>query len=341
MNFKILKRYILSVFCLASAVCGLAQTNVNVKASLDSVDIKMGTITTLHLKVTQPKNIKGQFPLLSQIRNDGIISICGDSVELRSPSKIDTVANGNILTINYDIPLQSFDSGYYKLPEFIYRFANDSVKSNSLGLRVYPVMAQADTPIHDYASVADPENPSIFDVIPDWIIDLWWLWIITVLAIAVFFYAMRKYKRDGFVLPKKPEPTPYEAAINALHALKEKKLWEQGLEKDYFTELTEILRIYLFRRFGINAMEMTSRQIIASLRENKEIADKRDYFRQILNMADFVKFAKVRPLPDDNVKAFENAVRFVEETKPADKPEEIPSDNSSDDNSKIMKGGDR
>ena len=38
--------------------------------------------------------------------------------------------------------------------------------------------------------------------------------------------------------------------------------------------------------------------------------------RQILSVADFVKFAKVRPLPADNIAAYDNAVRFVEETKP-------------------------
>lgn len=344
MNFKHIKFIIPLVILLGFVGISLAQSNVEIKVKLDSVDIQMGRMTNLHVSLTQPKDVKGNFPLLTRLRDDGIIHVCGDSVEFRAPAKYDTIVNGNNLTINFDVPVQSFDSGYYQLPRLIYVFGKDSVSSNSLGLRVYPVNADANTPINDYASVADPENPSIFDVIPDWIIDLWWLWIIIVLALIVFFYAMKKYKRDGFVLPKKPEPTPYEAAISALRELKEKKLWEQGMEKDYFTELTEILRIYLFRRFGINAMEMTSRQILASLRENKEISDKRDYFRQILNMADFVKFAKVRPLPDDNVKAYENALRFVEETKPVEKPDEentLNANGKSTQEVNVKKGGDK
>ena len=63
-------------------------------------------------------------------------------------------------------------------------------------------------------------------------------------------------------------------------------------------------------------MEMTSRQILGSLKNNKETKDKREYIRQIVNMADFVKFAKVRPLPEDNIASYDNAVKFVEETKP-------------------------
>ena len=131
-----------------------------------------------------------------------------------------------------------------------------------------------------------------------------------------------RYRKNGYIIPPKPEPSPYETAMSALASLKEKKLWEQGMEKEYFTELTEILRVYLNRRFGINAMEMTSRQIMASLASNKDIKEKRSYVRQILDMADFVKFAKVRPLPADNIASYDNAVKFVEETKPVEPTEE-------------------
>ena len=123
--------------------------------------------------------------------------------------------------------------------------------------------------------------------------------------------------QGGTVLKKKPEPTPYEVAMSRLKELKAKNLWEQGMEKEYFTDLTEILRVYLDRRFGINAMEMTSREIMDNHLYQSDVRDKRDYVRQILSVADFVKFAKVRPLPADNIAAFENAVKFVEETKPA------------------------
>jgi len=131
---------------------------------------------------------------------------------------------------------------------------------------------------------------------------------------------LRRYKKEGTIIRKKPEPTPYEVAMRDLRELKTKNLWEQGMEKEYFTRLTDILRTYLDRRFGINAMEMTSREIINRLYDS-DVKDKRDYVRQILNVADFVKFAKVRPLPADNIAAYDNAVRFVEETKPEPQPD--------------------
>lgn len=314
---------------------------VSVKASLDSVNLQMGRITTLHLSVTEPKSQKGHFPLFNQLRESGVIPVCGDSVELRAPSKIDTVESGNKRTINLDVPLQAFDSGYYELPRFVYAFGTDSVTSNSLAIKVYPVNATADTPIGDFASTADPENPSFFDFLPDWIIDFWWVFLILILAIIAFIYGMRRYRREGSLLPKKPEPTPYEAAISGLKTLKEKQLWQSGQEKEYYTELTDILRRYLYGRFGINATEMTSRQIMQRLGKEKELTDKRMYFRQILDMADFVKFAKVRPLPDDNVLAYDNALRFVKETKPVEKPEGEEQQTDQTPKDKNKKGGEK
>ncbi len=164
--------------------------------------------------------------------------------------------------------------------------------------------------------MAEPEGKSVLDALPDWMVDYWWIIIAILLAIVAFLWGMRRYKKEGTVLKKKPEPTPYETAIKDLRELKAKNLWEQGMEKEYFTRLTDILRIYLARRFGINAMEMTSREIMDHL-YSSDVKDKRDYVRQILSVADFVKFAKVRPLPADNIAAYDNAVRFVEETKPA------------------------
>lgn len=287
-----------------------------VKAKLDSVTIVMGRTTTLTLTVTQQKNIKGNFPLLSAVSQNGVIPVCGDSVEFRTPSKIDTIINGDIMNITLSVPVQSFDSGLYKLPELVYVAGHDTVMSNSLHLKVVPVAANADDPIYDYAGTADPADPSIFDILPDWLLDYWWIVIIVAAAIAVFVVAIRRYRVNGSFIPPKPQPSPYEVAIYQLNLLKDMKLWEQGLEKEYFTELTDILRNYLEKRFGINAMEMTSRQIMESLTNNPEVKDKRQYFRQILDMADFVKFAKVRPLPDDNIASFDNALKFVEETKP-------------------------
>ena len=75
---------------------------------------------------------------------------------------------------------------------------------------------------------------------------------------------------------------PFEQAMKELDALKEKKLWQQGLNKEYYTALTETLRRYIVDRFGVNAMEMTSGEILDILRGVKEAAPVYDKFHQIL-----------------------------------------------------------
>lgn len=294
-----------------------ARANVSVTAKLDSVNLLMGNISMLHLEVVQDKGVKGEFPMFKNVDpNIGYVGVCGDSIELRTSVKADTVEVGSgRIQINCQVPVQAFDSGFYRLPPIVYVAGGDTARSNVVSLNVLPVKVTADDPIAGLAPVADPEGAKFTDFVPDWMVDYWWIIALAVLAVAIAIWAVMRYKKEGTVLKHKPQPTPYEVAIKALRELKTKNLWEQGLEKEYFTRLTDILRRYLDRRFGINAMEMTSREIIEHLYDS-DVKDKRDYVRQILNVADFVKFAKVRPLPADNIAAYENAVRFVEETKP-------------------------
>lgn len=314
------RRKIIALFLIVlGTMCwpALSQASpVMVKARLDSVQLLMGKMTSLKLEVSQDKGARGSFPLLSTVSEDGIVRLCGDSIELRTSIKRDTVDLGSgRVQINFDIPVQAFDSGTYTLPQFVYIAGNDSVYSNSVSLKVIPVPVGSGEQISDYAGIEEPKG-YFFDFLPDWFIGLWWLWLLIIAIGVLFIIAYRRYKKQGSVIKKKPDPLPYDVAMRRLSNLKHRKLWEQGMEKEYFTLLTDILREYLEKRFGINALEMTSRQIINTLADNKEVREKRDYMRQILDIADFVKFAKIRPLPADNIAAYDNALKFVEETKP-------------------------
>ncbi|MCM1291582.1 MAG: cell wall anchor protein [Prevotella sp.] len=288
-----------------------------VKAKLDSTQILMGQVTKLHLEVTQEKGRPGGFPIFSGDNRKGYVGVCGDSIELRSDYRRDTVEIGSgKIQINYEIPVQSFDSGFYQLPQFVYISGTDSAKSNVVSLKVIPVAVTADAKISDFAPPADPEGGNIFDYLPNWMVDYWWILLLIALIAILVILAVRRYKSKGFILPKKPDPLPYDVAMSELKKLKSLNLWEQGMEKEYFTRLTDILRIYLDKRFSINAVEMTTPEILTKLSENPAIKDKKEYIRRILDTADFVKFAKVRPLPEDNIAAFDTAKKFVEETRP-------------------------
>lgn len=290
---------------------------LTVTARLDSVNLLMGNMTDLRLEVVQDEGVKGSFPLFEKADPmQGYVGVCGDSIELRTSYTVDTVRIGSgRIQLNYKVPVQAFDSGTYRLPQFVYVSESDSARSNVLTLNVVPVQVTAEDEIAGFAGVADPEGKEWTDIIPDWFSQWWWLIAIILALLLLFIWSMMRYKKDGVIIPRKPRPSPYEEAIKALRELKAKNLWEQGLEREYFTQLTKILRVYLDRRFGINAMEMTTREIMDRLSES-QFKDQQAYVRQILSVADFVKFAKVRPLPADNIQAYDNAVKFVEETRP-------------------------
>ncbi len=314
MNKTTIISLIIAAISLMTAHNGAAAP-VSITASLDSAYILMGKQTALKLDIVQDRGVQGTF-----INNNG--DTLPREVEVIRALKPDTTDLGsNREEIKRELIIQSFDSGLYTIPPFVYVAGNDTFTSNALALKVMPVAVDSMATIHDYAGVAKP-NTRIWDYLPDFIVEYWWIFLIVLLLAAALFVWLRyiKGKKAIPLVPKKKPVPPYEVAMQALNRLKSEKLCENGHEKEYYTRLTEILRIYLDKRFGINAMEMTSTQIMQQLRSNDDTKTSAPVMKQILEMADFVKFAKVRPLPDDNQKAFANAVTFVENTRPVEQP---------------------
>ncbi len=305
-----IKRYRLLI---AAAIVGMgvAAGNVTVKAKLDSTQLLMGRVTALHLEIVQDQGTRG---FLLQEKSDTLTSM----VEIADKPKADTVSLGNNREqINRDLILQAFDSGLYVLPPVAYVVGRDTFESNPLSLKVLPV--PVDT-TQDIIGIKPVEGVpfKLFDWVPDWMADYWWAWLLALLLIGGGLYYYLKWYRHGRnpLRPEKKRLPPYEEAMINLEALKQRQLWQNGQEKEYFTGLTDILRVYIDRRFGINAVEMTSSEIVRTLKERNETRAVNEQLSMILEMADIVKFAAVRPLADDNEMAYQRAVNFVEQTKP-------------------------
>lgn len=306
-------RHVAFLLCTLTAVSASAAGPVQLKTSLDSAYILMGKQTTLHVDIVQDRGVQGHFLNVGDTLTSAI-----DLVEAGRPDTSD-IGSGRE-EIRQQLIIQAFDSGLYTIPPFVYVCGNETIMSNDLPLKVIPVSVDSLRTVHDYADTVDG-GWKLWDFVPDFIADYWWVILIcalVVLLVAVIIF-FRKKKVVSILPQKKPVP-PYELAMQALTRLKSEKLCENGHEKEYYTRLTEILRTYLEQRFGINAMEMTSTQIMQQVSRHDETRPSAGLMQQILEMADFVKFAKVRPLPDDNVKSFTMATRFVEDTKPVEKP---------------------
>lgn len=305
-----LKKYI-ALLAAALLWLGCAAGNVTIKAKLDSARLLMGRTTALHLEIVQDRGTHGALALE---KSDTLTAM----VEIAEKTKADTTSlDNNREQINRDLILQAFDSGLYVIPPIAYIVGHDTVLSDPLSLKVIPVPVDTTQDIIDIKPVEGVPF-RLLDWVPDWMADYWWAWLLALLLIAGALYYYFKWYRHGRnpLRPEKKRLPAYEEAMLNLEALKQRQLWQNGQEKEYFTGLTDILRVYIDRRFGVNAVEMTSTEIVKTLKERGETKAVNEQLSMILEMADIVKFAAVRPLANDNELAFQRAVNFVEETKP-------------------------
>lgn len=312
-----MKLKVISVRMLLLAVCLLAgftaeaqQTLIDVK--VDTADILIGEQTTLHVTVTTDPNRRIIIPLPGDTLMTG--------VEVLSVSDADsTVADGR-LVIRRDILVTSFDSSLYLLPPFVAIDGADTIESNQVALKVSTVPVDVDNPEQFY-DIKDVWKPPF--VLADY-----YPWIFGVLTalfiICVIGYLIQRYRRHRSEVPVKPaepELPPYEVAIRELDSIKDQKLWQQGLNKEYYTQVTDTLRRYISRRYGVNAMEKTSEEILAIIERETDERSVYDTLRQVLRLSDYVKFAKLHPLPDENDESMRNAYLFVNQTKRTEAPQ--------------------
>lgn len=271
-----------------------------VTASIDSTVVEMGSRAVITIDVTDAA------------RSGNLVNLPQPGTETEAVDYISVAADTFPSGYKYRVDIQAFTPGEYTFEPFDYVVGQDTFRSNYLALKVLPVDLDSLQTINPMESVTN-EPRRWYDYIPDY-----FLWVVLGLALlAIIICLIILYRKNGTLIVRHPKPVdPYDEAMRALTTLRQRKLAENGQEKEFYTSLVDILRKYLERRFGINAMEMSSTQILASLRENPETRNNQPRIRQILEIADFVKFANVRPMPEDNIKTFNNVVTFVEDTKP-------------------------
>ncbi len=296
----------------------LIAQNVTLKLSMDSAYIIMGKQTTIHVDAVVPKNDTGK---ILEYDLSSILPL----VEVVKQGERDTLDIGNDRNqIKQDIIIQSFDSGLYTLPPIKYKSTSESISSNEIVLKVIPVNVDSMTTIIGLKDDIFQYKSKWYDILPDFVTDYWYQLIsLIILSVIAIYIILSLLKQRSIITPivKKKIIPPYELAMQKIIKLKEDKVWERGNEKEYYTRLIDILREYLVSRFGIYAMEMTSSQIIYAIKNCEDSKNQLPYIEELLHITDFVKFAKFSPLPEENIKAMNIAIKFLEETKPIILPE--------------------
>ncbi|MBR3799030.1 MAG: biotin/lipoyl-binding protein [Bacteroidales bacterium] len=147
----------------------------------------------------------------------------------------------------------------------------------------------------------------------------WWLILIVLVAGAIIFYVIYRKKHGKSPIPMikvKPKRPAHETALEELERIRNEKIWSRGQVKEYHVQLTDAVRTYIADRYGIDAEQMTTSEILDMFGAAIQIdSEDKMRLRQMLELADSVKFAKFQPLQSDNDLSLRNAFEFVEHTK--------------------------
>jgi hypothetical protein len=295
------------------SIFSISAQPVSVKATIDSVHILIGEQTKIHLEIAAGKSQALQIPVITDTLVTG--------VEVLEVSKIDTIPLDNDrIQLKFDYLVTSFDSALYLLPPFKVILNTDTVYSNELALKVSTIPVNTESKqFYDIKEVIKPRF-----VLADYLLIALVIFAILIAIVIIIFVVYFLITQKTLTPFKKEEPPlpPHIRALRQLDAIKMQKLWQQGRVKEYHSEITDTLRRYIEERFGIGAMEMTSGEILETIRRYSDADISYDNLKQILILADFVKFAKYNPLPDENELSLMNAYLFVNNTQKEEIPEE-------------------
>ena len=329
LHIKFIRGAILIALSIFTATPLLGQ-RASAHATIQPTEILIGEQALIDLKVITPKDRVISFPVYENEIVPGI-----EVIAMLPP---DTVIENNVMTLNFRYVVTSFDSTLYHVPFLPIFDGTDTIFSNSFGLKVTsPELSDSTLSYLDKINRGETDSIDfkqlqINDIKPIrkapfvWTDFLWILWLVLGLALLIaligliIYFIVNKKKKGYFFKPPVVLPAHVRAA-NELDKLKSGKIWQQGREKEFYSKLTDILRRYIYEREGINAMEMTSGEILNNIRQISDVDSVYDNLKQILSTADLVKFAKYKPYPDENDLSMVNAYFFVNQTK---EPDPIP-----------------
>jgi hypothetical protein len=307
---KIIVAFAFLLLALLSPFLVLAQVTVDVK--IDTNVMLIGDQTRIRLEAQFPDSLMVSFPVFS----DTIIK----NLEILDISDFDTVIADNGLKISQSYLVTSFDSGFYIIPpmKFVIGLpkANriDTLNSNPLYVQVWTM--PLDTTNRE--AIADIKKPIDAPLTLKEILPFAGIGFGIILFAFIAYLLFMKYVRKKPVLLKKEKPKEpaHIIALRNLDMLDTQKLWQKGLIKEYYSQLTEVIRTYVEDRYAIPAMESTTDQIMESFRLSGDLEKevKNELF-DVLVRADFVKFAKATTLANENEQSMRFAYDFVNKTK--------------------------
>lgn len=278
-------------------------------ATLSKNKIVIGDQIIYNISVVVPNLYKVTFPSYKDSLMKGVELVKNPLVEevKRKDAKKEFVLK---------MLITSFDSGSYELPSVPIAISNgngvDTIRTNTIPFIVNTV--PRDTTIKGLYDIKAPiEEPLTFAEVAPWAFGGL---LLAALIVLLIIYLNRRRQNKPFSFIQKPKDPPHVIALRELEKIKQEKLWATDNHKYYYTRLIDVLRIYIENRYGVNAMEQTSEEIMHGLKQiDFPKDDLYNDLHETLTLADLVKFAKYTAVVSDNERNLKFAYDFVEKTK--------------------------
>ena len=291
------------------------KAQVTVESKIDSIEIFFGEQAHMTVDVTMKKGQKLVFPVFkpSEMITPG--------VEVLEQSDADTSKLDNdMIMVSKQYTLTSFDEKLYYLPPVKVKVNGKEYASKNLALKVLTVPVDTLHPNQFFPPKDVQTNPFLWS---EWSLSFWLSVLMLLLIVLAFYLRQRLYDNKPIIAKVRivKKVLPHQRAMQEIEQIKADKMVMSEDQKAYYTKLTDTLRKYIEERFGFNAMEMTSTEIIMKLQET---GDRKmiDELRELFMTADLVKFAKYSTLINENDSNLVNAIEFINTTKIENQPTE-------------------
>lgn len=304
------KRISLLLLCLFAACLSFAQP-ARVTARTDAAQIVIGDQVRLFIEAT----VDTTAARLGWAR----FSDTFNNLEIVERGKIDTTRQGNTITYKQRMLITGFDSGQFTIPSFAFyattAAATDTLRTDSFKLTVQTVAVDTTQPYKNIKSIVSVKT--------SWTDNLQLIGgiaLLIVIAVIATIYIIQNRKKKGATPVPEVVETDQEKALRLLDELVQKHLWENGQVKEYYTELTDVIRSYIEARFSTPAMELTTDEILSNVSKRRDMYPYLSALSSILHTADLAKFAKANPTPLEHAQAIDAARAFILDTKPTVEP---------------------
>ncbi len=252
-----------------------------VKAEIDTTNIRIGEQFQLKISVDETQNV-----IIPKIQLKGL--------EVIDSTRIDTIKNSLIRRYI----LTGFDSGAFYIPQQQIFVKNQAFLTDSLLINIATIAIDT-TKLKKFPIKSIKKEPYTFDDFRIYIYLI--LAILAIIGFWIYWFVIRKRKETEDAPTYRTLP-PFEEAILRLNELDEKLLWQNNKIKEYYSELTEIVRGYIERELKVPALENTTDEVLAMIKDFKNLdsietsKETIKKLKDLLREADLVKFAKSKPL---------------------------------------------